>query len=451
MSTADRARAARLVQAVTGWAKRRDPAPPAGGAARPATSWIAAAWAVVKLAVVAAITPIWAPVIMARAAVNNRRARGLARDFPVQVRALADGRIPRAPSNRVLWVNGHRRIVLFSDLHRCVPGRLDWPARQGTKRLYELILGHYAGAEWSLCENGDVEDFWIVGGSTYGATYDVLRMTGGALDRYHRSSLLTETYRRHLDEIIENNQDIYRRIRDDFVAPGHYFRTIGNHDSPVGRPEVAQRLRQHLGDFPLVDYIALSDEGGLIGVVAHGHHTDGWNAPVRENLGKLSAWIANTLIDVPRLETPEGLPPPGVVDIMRAGELPDRLLTVHPTFGANSDYDSLDEELLFEAVHTAGIEDVWMLLGHTHFPVAAPLSRTGRRWARYLNSGSGVNDGMITAIEWDGTGREPTARLVAWTMAGADTPPAALITTPAGDRLARYVLEPDGDRLRPRV
>jgi hypothetical protein len=101
-------------------------------------------------------------------------------------------------------------------------------------------------------------------------------------------------------------------------------------------------------------------------------------------------------------------------------------------------------------VHGAGLDDIWIVLGHTHFPVASPLSRTGRPWKRYVNSGSGVTDGLITAVEWDGSGGgDPAVRLVGWSMAGADTPPDAVVTTPAGARLARFVLEPDGEHLRP--
>ena len=166
-----------------------------------------------------------------------------------------------------------------------------------------------------------------------------------------------------------------------------------------------------------------------------------------------SSDLANTLIDVPRLATPEGLPPAGAEEQMLAGEIPDRLIAVNPTFGANSSYDSLDEELLCEAVRTAGLDDLWLILGHTHFPVSAPVSRTGQRWDRYVNSGSGVTDGVITAIEWDGgataDGGDPQVRLVGWAMASKDTPPEAIVITPGGQRLARYVLEADGDRLLP--
>ncbi len=454
MSARSRYRASRIVSGATRWALARDPDRHEAALDPHHVGWIASVWATIKLGIVGILTPIWAPAIMVRAATNNRRAQRLTAEFPQQMRAIAAGRTPAPPSNRVLDIPADVRLVVFSDLHRCVPGRLDWPARQRTKHLYELILDYYADDDWSLCENGDIEDYWIVGGSTYGAVYDLLRMLGAAMARYSHTALLTETYKTHLDQIVGNNPGIYRRIRDHFVHGGRYFRTVGNHDNPNNRPMVADRLREHLGTFPIADYFALrTPNGQLLAVICHGHHTDGWNAPGRDNLGKLSAWIANTLIDVPRLETPEGLPPAGAEEQMLAGEIPDRLIAVNPTFGANSSYDSLDEELLCEAVRTAGLDDLWLILGHTHFPVSAPVSRTGQRWDRYMNSGSGVTDGVITAIEWDGTattdGGDPQVRLVGWAMAGKDTPPEAIVITPSGQRLARYVLEHDGDRLLP--
>lgn len=454
MSARSRYRARRIVSGATRWARARDPDRDHAALHPHHIGWIAAVWATFKLGMVGVLSPIWAPAIMARAAANNRRAQRLTAEFPEQIRAIENGRAPEPPSNRVLDIAADTRLVVFSDLHRCVPGRLDWPSRQRTKRLYELILDCYADDDWSLCENGDIEDYWIVGGSTYGATYDLLRMVGAALARLGHTALLTETYKAHLDEIIANNDGIYRRIRDHFARDGRYFRTVGNHDNANSRPMVADRLKEHLGALPLADYFALrAPDGTLLGVICHGHHTDGWNAPERDNLGKLSAWIANTLIDVPRLATPEGLPPAGAEEQMLAGQIPDRLIAVNPTFGANSSYDSLDEELLCDAVRTAGLDDLWLILGHTHFPVSSPLSRTGERWERYVNSGSGVTDGVITAIEWDGhavaDGGEPRVRLVGWAMAGADTAPDAVVTAPGGQRLARYVLEQDGDVLRP--
>jgi len=450
VSARSRYHASRIVSGATRWASGRDPARTAGANRVKSVGWIASAWATFKLGIVGLLSPFWAPAIMLRAATNNRRAKRLAASFPAQLRAIAAGRAPAAPSNKVLDIPAEIRLVVFSDLHRCVSGRVDWPARQRTKQLYEDVLEYYAADDWSLCENGDIEDYWLVGGSTYGAVYDALRMVGAALARYGHTALITETYKSHLDAIVANNDGIYGRIRRRFAVKGRYFRTVGNHDNPNNRPMVADRLQQHLGSFPLADYFALRDaDGRLRGVICHGHHTDGWNAPERDNLGKLSTWIANTLIDVPRLNTPEGLAEPGAEEALLSGRFPDRLIEVNPTFGANTSYDSLDEERLFDAIEREGLGDLWLILGHTHFAATAPLSKTGRRWDRYVNSGSGVNDGVITAIEWDGSGTEPVVRLVGWMLATPDTSPDAIVVSPDGRHLARYVLEHDGDRLRP--
>lgn len=451
MSASTRYRARRLVARANRWALRQDAGPRARDRLQH-IGWFASLWATVKLAVVAAITPFWAPAIMLRAAINNVRARRLTAAFPEQIRAIAEGRTPEPPANHVVDVDADQRIVFFSDLHRSVVGRLDWPRRQHTKQLYEDVLDCYARDDWALCENGDVEDYWIVGGSAYGATYDIMRIAGAALARLGRTALLTEAYKAHLDQIVANNEGIYDRIRDRFVRRGRYYRTVGNHDNANSRPMVADRLREVLGPFPIADYFALrAPDGRLLGVACHGHHTDGWNAPQRDNLGKLSAWIANTLIDVPLIDTPEGLPDPDASELMLEGRLPDRLIQVSRAFGANSSYDSMDEELLCAAFHAAGLDDVWLLLGHTHFPVAGPTSRNGTHWTRYYNSGSGVTDHVITAIEWDGravdAGGDPKVRLVAWTTANAETDPDAVEVAPSGRRVARYVLTGNGTHL----
>ena len=87
----------------------------------------------------------------------------------------------------------------------------------------------------------------------------------------------------------------------------------------------------------------------------------------------------------------------------------------------NANYDSLDEELLFDAVGGAVDGGPWLLMGHTHSPLLQPLSRTGVRWMRYANSGHGLWEGMITAIEWEGSlGRPFQPKVVAWVRLDRD-------------------------------
>ena len=403
-----------LISTLHSWAWNHGPTPEALTAHPGQVGALANLWATLKFLVSVVTSPIWVPTIAWRAAVNNKRAQHLSDQFPRQIQAIVAGRRPAPPANKVAAVDRPIRMVITSDLHRCIPGRLNWPQRQHTAVLYEHMLRYYAESGWHLCENGDVEDFWIVGGSTYGAAYDTARIGGGILARIGRRSLAVSNYISHLDRIIESNATLYTLLRDEFALAGRYHRTVGNHDDPLSVPEVAQRLETHLPGCNPADYLVLSRNDVVEGVICHGHHTDGWNAPGRANLGKLSAWAANTLIDVPRLDTPEGLPPSAATDYLVNGTASNKLISVNPTFGVTSSYDSMDEEILYEAMRTLGDHHPWLLAGHTHSPVFSPVSRTGESWTRYLNSGSGVTSRCVTAIEWDTLDGEPNPVLVAW-------------------------------------
>ncbi|HMS11875.1 MAG TPA: hypothetical protein PKD80_02110 [Microthrixaceae bacterium] len=432
-----------FVAGVSAWGLRRDSGAGVDALDDTPIGWRAQCWAVLKSAVVAGTATVWIPTIASRAARNHRRAlRTMHRPAP------GTETMAGQPHTTALDWPANIRLVVVSDLHRCIPGRLDVPRRQQTKPLYDAMLEHYGTAGWHLCENGDIEDMWIVGGSTYGAVYDALRITGGLLARLGRPSLRVENYRRFLRVVTENNRSTYDAVRRWFVQPGRYGRTIGNHDGPLRHPSLAEAIRPALGAFRPVDAIRLHHpDGSLAAVVTHGHHGDGWNAPGQDNLGKLSAWLANTLADLPSLDTPEGLPPEQATRTTVDGELPNRLIRVSGTFGANSRYDSLDEEALFAAVHACDLDSVWFLLGHTHSPVRSPQAGDGRTWERYANAGSGITPSMITAIEWDGTAETPTVTLVAWVWSDVidqadDAESAAGPESGAPRRARRVVLTP---------
>ena len=162
----------------------------------------------------------------------------------------------------------------------------------------------------------------------------------------------------------------------------------------------------------------------------------GGTAPTRDLLGKTATWIGSLVRDVPFGVEP-GAPPDGrATRRLLTGGAPNRLIPVHRIFGASTDFDTMDEELLFSAVGDRG-DGPWIILGHTHSPVLGPTSRVGRAWTRYANSGCGVWNGMITALEYDGTGPESTVALVAWAPEEGGTP----------DAPVRHELLPDGHRL----
>lgn len=395
--------------------------------APPRPGLAASGWAVLKATATVFGAPLSVPAMAFASRRTQRTALERIRLFPDHIRALAAGRPSPLPAQRRSRLASDRRILITSDLHRCIPGRIDWPARQGTKDLYQRVLSGYAEDGWELVENGDVEDFWMVGGSAWGAMYDVSRIVdgvGGSRADEPRRELL----RLHLDRIVENNSGIYEVLRDGFAADGRYHRTMGNHDDVFGDPGLVAHLRSHLPGTDVVDTVVLTrpdalrgpsggDRDGLDGVdafVMHGHLTDAWNGPGIAFLGQAITWIANAFDDLPGLgATIDGLPDEEALDRLLGGRGRNRLITLDPRYGGNRRFDSLDEERLFCELARSEPADgwPWLLFGHTHLPMLRPLGESGRP-VRYANSGAGILERSFTALEWDPRRREP--HLVLW-------------------------------------
>jgi len=360
--------------------------------------------------------------------------------YPEHLHALAEGRPSPLPAPRTLRLDAGRRWLITSDLHRCVPGRTDWPERQHTKALYAHMLEHYAERGWGLIENGDVEDFWMVGGSAWGAVYDIARIAGGVAAVFDDSMRL-QLFAEQLDRTVDNNALTYRLIREGFLADGRYHRTMGNHDEAYDDPVLVARLDEHLGGVDPVDTILLVDgdtdrntdrntvdrtadgrpahPGVVQAVVSHGHLTDSWNGPGYSPLGRAITWLALGLDDLPTPAGSEGLPDEQAVDRLLSGRGRNRLVTLDPRFGGNRRFDSLDEERLFARLAEAEPEPgwPWMLFGHTHYPMLWPVNAEGDP-VRYANSGCGVLDHTVSALEWDPGGGDDPVHLVMWTDDG---------------------------------
>jgi hypothetical protein len=373
---------------------------------------LATFWAIVKFVVAAFTAPFGVLAVMLRALGNYATAKAHVREFPSQVSAIRLNVAPPPPNDRIHRWDGSIPTVVVSDLHHTYAGARDWPAAQETKALYTVLLDHYDRQGWRVVENGDIEDFWMVGGSPYGQWYDAARVVTKIVPFLR--SINRALMRRHLRLIVENNAAIYERLAR-LGEAGRLVRTVGNHDDVGLDREIAANLSETLGGAPVVDYVVLTDaDNEPAAVITHGHQTDGWNAPTRSGLGQFATWVACTISDMPGLEAPETKPAPALTEAFLRGALPNVLLQVNTRFGTNSKYDSLDEELLFDAFGGAAESGPWLLLGHTHLPVLQPMSRSGVAWARYANSGSGIWWHMITALEWDPSNAAPT--LVGWVL-----------------------------------
>ena len=377
-------------------------------------------WAIVKFVVALVLAPFVAPFVGWWASVNYERAKGLMRVFPHQLAALASGRVPLPPANRVARLDASIDAVIVSDLHRSYRGRRDWASSQGDTAVYEVMLDHYGGHGWHVVENGDTDDFWLVGGSAYGSAYDASRLVAalipGRVGRRARSLV----YQGHFARIRANNRGIYRRLTE-LGRAGRYHRNVGNHDDAFLDTRLAGVLWRRCA-VRATDWLVLESDGRAEAVITHGNQTDAWNTPGRAFLGRMAMWISNTLSDVPLLDSPEPLPDEAKTRLLLSDGARNGLMRLHPRFGVNANYDSLDEELLFDAVGGAVEAGPWLMMGHTHSPLLQPLSRTGVRWMRYANSGHGLWQGMITAIEWEGSLGPPFGpRLVGWVRLDRET------------------------------
>lgn len=410
---------------------------------------VPAIWAVFKLAVLAVLLPVIGPWVAARAAINHRRAKAWTDRMPTIVDAVLAGTPHSYPVARVQRRAAAERWFVVSDLHRMPPGRLDWPTRQHSRELYDAALDHYAAGGWGLIENGDIEDHWLVGGSAYGVCQDVARMVAGLLPSDRRAALGQAITSEHLRRIHTNYAPTYERVRSGFHEHGRFVRLTGNHDDVYEVDGPCGSLGELFPGLEPCDFVVLEDDGVPVGIVFHGHQTDGWNGPVFPNLvARVTTSLASALHDLPGEGLTPGLPGPAVTRQLLDGRVRNRLTRVNGLTGATIGFESLDEVRLFEAFrrHAGGADGSdldggpWVILGHTHIPLAAPEHPVdGGRWWRYRNGGSGITHGLLTGVEWDGTvdARSPEVRLVGWTR-----------DDDGGMR--RLVFEPGGSTLRPR-
>jgi hypothetical protein len=383
----------------------------------------ATAWAVARAAGLVASAPLSIPALAVAA--RRTAADSLERiaAFGEHLRAVASGRPPVLPAPVTRFLDGEHRWVITSDLHRGPAGRYDWPGRQRTRDVYEALLHHYASGGWGLVENGDVEDFWMAGPSSWGAVYDIGRMAAG-LEVDPADTLPTDPMVEVLHATVENNARIYELIRAGFVDEGRYHRTLGNHDEAFTEDALADALERHLPGSRPVDTILLTP-GGFEGpgidevdaVISHGHLTDSWNGPGYSPLGRAITWIGMGLGELGAAGT-EGLPDEQSVPRLLEGRGRNRLITLDPRFGGNRRFDSLDEERLFAALDDDASEAgwPWMVFGHTHYPMFQPTTRRGGT-VRYANSGCGVLLRAVSALEWD-PALDPPLQLVLWVDEG---------------------------------
>jgi hypothetical protein len=397
----------------------------------------------IKLAVVLAILIATAPAFLLAMFICTQIANAYGEEYGTVLQAIMAGYDRYVEMFRIRRLPAGGRYVIVSDLHRYATGDLDIPTQQDDIRLYQGVLEHYAKGEWSLIENGDVEDFWLRGGSGWGVAYDVASgFTGPAAD-VALDAGMAGIAELHLANVVGNPHyaRVYAMLRSLYHDKGRYFRTCGNHDDVYRSEQVVGALGRYFPGIRVDDFIVFDAPSGPVGLVAHGHQTDAWNSGACAFLGRFTTSVVSAINDV--LPDSKELGVPGADSVkMWDGEGGNTLTDVSPLIGVTLATDSLDEPILHGAYVDSfggGADGPWLILGHTHAPrIDAWDDDSDGNWARYLNDGAVLFPQMLTAVEWDGTADadNPTLSLVGWRYgATPGTVARAVITRSGTDKL----------------
>lgn len=395
-----------------------------------------AIWGGLKLlAAVCALVVTW-PLVVAATFICNLVTESYGHEYGKVVEAILRGDRRYREMYRIKRLPARRNYVIVSDIHRWAGAdEQDAGFKNDSRSLYDRVLEHYGIEQWSLIENGDVEDYWLRGGGAYGVAYDMASyLPAPVLDSKFLDSGLIAAAQVHLARVVRTHKTTYTRLRALFHGAngelGRYHRTAGNHDDINITPQMQKGLQQVFPGLQVNDYIVLEEANGRgVALIAHGHQTDAWNQGACAFLGRITTSIASAIRDLPFAPENLGVPDPKFTDKLWRSVLENQTSLANDTldqispFGADTDLGSLDEVTLFEAfrkIWGGALGDVagpWVLLGHTHTPLWKPSDPESKGvWQRYVNSGCCIFNRMVTAIEWafaEGMA-EPEVRLVGW-------------------------------------
>lgn len=218
----------------------------------------------------------------------------LAKDADMDPSPHMRGKVGKTGLNTYRTVNSSERIVIFSDLHITgLANRQGFFHNSGNKALYiQVLQDHYADRDFTLVENGDVEELLI---------YEPVLSEVEGMRNWEQDEIdaLRKTKKRDtMQEIVSDHEDFYRTIYDLFVARNRYFRTTGNHDYDLANNDFVAIIENVLGvvDWPTAsDAVLLTNGKSPDYVICHGHQFDTSCVPTHanflgENYSQGSAW-----------------------------------------------------------------------------------------------------------------------------------------------------------------
>lgn len=182
------------------------------------------------------------------------------------------------------------KVVIFSDFHMTNFNKLPNYFYDFNYQLYLDVLNHYADNEFTLIENGDVEDCVLFEPDNDSANkrrkaapnafgireiaYPVL-LTDSKWDDF-----LTIRYDKRLqlqDAIFNLFSDYYKLIQDRFIKKGRYVRLVGNHDTYLKEDrenKLRSKIEEKLLGTEVYDYVLIKRNQQISYLVIHGHQFD---------------------------------------------------------------------------------------------------------------------------------------------------------------------------------
>jgi hypothetical protein len=189
-----------------------------------------------------------------------------------------------------------RKFVIFSDHHMAWDAsRQNWFVNCGNRDLYREVLDQYFDAGYTLIENGDVEEL-VIFEPHLDDVKARAKMTWAELDAHRETKRLAQ-----LGRVLDDNRALYEQIRETFHAEGRYFRTAGNHDLDLQKPEFLALFRKQAypGAPAPADVLLREQESGgkktVKYLIAHGHQFDKactprYGARLGETISECLAW-----------------------------------------------------------------------------------------------------------------------------------------------------------------
>lgn len=311
-------------------------------------------------------------------------------------RLMEEFRVARIPTNR--------KYAVFSDVHMYVEGDLDFFNNNGNSDIYKAALQWYSGQGYHLIENGDIEDFWMRGGSSKGL---ILTISEYLPWPFYSGVFETSAFRAanqvHALNVFINNANTYAEIRTLFHDKGKYTRLIGNHDDVWADPTMEPIIQLFYPGIEVNDYCTLEWQvtGETEVILAHGHQFDIFNTPMCNFAGKALTNFASTMHELTFGEWNNFSISKDEWEREWKGKGFSNELTEINLL----EKESLSEDDLYEGICHSMTN---LILGHTHRP---KMYRGFWCTQAYSNSGTvGMCEEIVVGLEVE----YPDVRVVAW-------------------------------------